>query len=94
MTAFGAVISASARTGTNGTSLPFVVEYGTDTNYGQTSASRPSGGSVTLSHLQPSTIYHFRIYVEDSQGTLTGSDQILITSFSLDRRDGPRDQRQ
>ncbi len=89
VTAFGAVVQAEATERVNGhpTAAHFVVEYGTDTSYGQTSAQSTGTstgvGQVTLSHLEPSTIYHFRIVAADAAGVGTSADQVLITSFSL-----------
>jgi hypothetical protein len=89
VTAYGAVIQADATERVNGHPAPrsFVVEYGTDGSYGQTSAQSTGTstglGQVTLSHLNPSTIYHFRIVAADAQGVGTSADQVLITSFSL-----------
>jgi len=82
-------ITANSATITWNTDEPStsVVEYGTTTAYGQT-ASGQSGvtsHSVTLTGLNPSTTYHFRVKSADAAGnTATSSDYTFTTSSASD----------
>jgi hypothetical protein len=63
-------------------------EYGTTTAYGHTAPCSPAPGSgsgdvavsATISGLQPSTVYHYRITATNSKDESTGADQTLTTT--------------
>jgi hypothetical protein len=69
-----------------GTQASYRFEYGTDTNYGQSTdlVAAPfnyysSGGSLSVSGLQPGTTYHVRLVATNSVGTTYGPDNIFTT---------------
>jgi streptogramin lyase len=71
---------------TLGTSTSYVIEYGTSTSYGNSSASRmlPGGGTpvpvnVPLGGLQPDTLYHYRLVAANKQGTSVSGDATFTT---------------
>jgi photosystem II stability/assembly factor-like uncharacterized protein len=80
-----ATLNASVDPGNSDASYHF--EWGTTTSYGSTSnagqLSANSGGSVqsaTLQGLTPDTIYHYRVVVTNSAGTITSSDETVQTA--------------
>jgi hypothetical protein len=82
--AFSATISWTTNVAANSQ-----VEYGTTTAYGFSStlnASLVTAHSQTLSGLQPSTTYHFRVRSADGSGVLTVSGD---TSFTTTSSPGP-----
>lgn len=74
-----------------GASTTYQFDYGTTASYGS-SVPVPAGSagagssavneSATLSGLQPSTTYHYRIKATNSAGTSFGSDQTFTTASS------------
>jgi hypothetical protein len=59
------------------------VEYGTSTSYGSSStlnSSKVTSHSATLSGLQPSTTYHFRVKSRDAAGNLATSADFTFTT--------------
>ena len=70
--------------GTNSNSADVWFEYGTTTNYGNTTAQivRTSTGSfsTSLSNLSPNTTYHFRAAARNGAGTVYGSNQSFTTT--------------
>jgi len=57
------------------------VEYGTSTSYGSSStlnSSKVTSHSATLSGLQPSTTYHFRVKSRDAAGNLATEDVVAM----------------
>jgi streptogramin lyase len=71
---------------TLGTDTTYVVEFGTSTSYGKSSASRalpagstPASVSVPLAGLQPGTLYHYRVVAANKQGTSVGDDKTFTT---------------
>ncbi|MCX8173466.1 MAG: fibronectin type III domain-containing protein [Thermoplasmata archaeon] len=63
-----------------------VVEYGTDTSYGE-SADGPDGvtfHTVVLTGLTPSTTYHFRVSSKDASGNTAESDDYTFTTTQAD----------
>jgi len=83
-----AVFSASVTAGLNDTSVWF--EWGVDTTYGDiTSVMHLGGGpgafivtNLVLS-LAPTTVYHYRVVVSNSAGTVTGTDVSFTTEAAL-----------
>jgi hypothetical protein len=66
----------------------FHIEYGTTTAYGAVSEDKSAGGAdgpkpvaLTLSHLQPGTLYHFRITADNGTGgPQSGPDGTVTTA--------------
>jgi hypothetical protein len=65
-------------------------DYGSDTNYGQTTSTPPGdddAGSLNfakdVSGLQPNSVYHFRIVCTNVFGTTVGSDQSFTTAIEV-----------
>jgi phosphodiesterase/alkaline phosphatase D-like protein len=65
------------------------VEYGTDTNYGQsvpcspdtiTEGSSPVAVTASIAGLDPSTTYHYRVSADNGLGTSTGDDRTFRTT--------------
>jgi hypothetical protein len=81
--AAGTVTSSSAViTWTTNETADSQVEYGTTSAYGSSSTLVPSlvtAHSITLTGLQPSTSYYYRVKSRDAQGSLTTSD---MSSFA------------
>lgn len=66
----------------NGSNTKYHFEYGTTTAYGSStgiqdagSGASPVGEAVTLNHLTPGTVYHYRIVATNAGGTVDGADQ-------------------
>jgi hypothetical protein len=84
----GATLNGSVNPQNAATSVSF--EYGLDTTYGETVAyaGNPVTGtsaipvSVTLSHLQPQQVYHYRVVAVNDGGTTPGADQTFQTSLA------------
>jgi streptogramin lyase len=62
-------------------------EYGTTTDYGSSTPPQtvgdgddPVAASASLTGLQPSTTYHYRLVATSVIGTVTGADQTITTS--------------
>jgi hypothetical protein len=78
----------------HGAATRFYAEYGTTTAYGSrypgaTGSSAGTGTiaravSLTVSGLQPSTAYHYRVVATNTHGTVEGNDQTLTTKASPD----------
>lgn len=78
----------------NGADTKYWWEYGTTTNYGQTtkpttgvgtdigSGTSPVAVNDSLTGLQPSTTYHYRLVAQNSYGTEYGYDFTLTTNAS------------
>ena len=72
----------------NGASTTVIFEYGTTTSYGSTATATqsPLAGtgsqnvSASLTGLNPSTTYHFRVKATNSAGAIYGDDQTFTTS--------------
>ncbi|HEX5713412.1 MAG TPA: hypothetical protein VFX85_08880, partial [Solirubrobacterales bacterium] len=69
-------------------------EYGPTAAYGQSTpaSSVPAGKgdlqvSADLAGLQPGTTYHFRVVLENSAGSATGTDRVFTTAAAPDRGD-------
>ena len=86
ITAGTAVLNGSA---SNPDLLPATarVQFGTTTAYGLNTTSQPTspltvGAPVTasISGLAPSTVFHFRLVVSNSTGTVFGADQTFTTA--------------
>ncbi len=85
--ASGATLSGSVNP--NGQATTYHFDYGTSMSYGSQApaAPDPSAGSgtasqsvsATLSNLQPSTPYHFRLEATNASGTTLGPDQTFTT---------------
>jgi hypothetical protein len=59
------------------------VDYGTDTNYGQTARSGQGYKrrlTITLKKLEKKTVYHYRLTLKDPVGNITANDYTLDTS--------------
>ncbi len=70
-----------------GASTKYFFEYGTTTSYGTKTAEVSIGSGIanlpeskTITGLQQSTLYHFRIVASNSFGTSLGSDHTFTTS--------------
>ncbi len=70
----------------NGLETSYYFEYGEDTNYGNTTASKSAGSETTsidvselLEHLNDNTTYHYRIVAINSEGTSYGLDASFLT---------------
>jgi hypothetical protein len=63
------------------------VDYGTTTNYGQSTtlaATTVTNHSVALTNLSPATLYHYRVKSHDSSGNLiTSADSSFVTSSGV-----------
>jgi hypothetical protein len=78
----------------HGAPTRFYVEYGTTTAYGTrypaTTGSNAGTGTVdravslTVSELQPSTGYHYRVVATNTKGTVQSNDQTFTTKASPD----------
>lgn len=71
----------------NGGSTTYYFQYGTTTSYGSMTSSSSAGSgtsavsiSASLTGLNPSTTYHFRVKSSNSVGTSYGSDQSFTTT--------------
>ena len=69
-----------------GQATEYFFEYGTDTNYGQTTAETPAGSgtgpeaaSADLTGLTAATTYHFKLVAENASGTREGLDGTFTT---------------
>jgi hypothetical protein len=70
-----------------GHATTYHVEYGATTSYGSNTSSTAVSGSafedepvsVTLSDLQPRTVYHYRVSTTNSAGTTFGPDETFTT---------------
>jgi phosphodiesterase/alkaline phosphatase D-like protein len=84
----GATVSGTLNPG--GDAATYVVEYGEDATYGQTTATAnvadgtsDVAASRTLSGLEPGTVYHYRLVVTNTAGVARGSDQTFTTAVAL-----------
>ena len=62
------------------------VEYGTTTAYGSSTTKSPTlipGHSQTISGLQPSTTYHYRVKSADAAGNLAVSEDNVFTTMPI-----------
>jgi hypothetical protein len=73
----------------NGTASTWWLEYGTTTAYGAKTAAQPIAGTtndinvgVTLAGLSNSTLYHARLVISNSIGTVNGDDVSFTTLSS------------
>jgi dipeptidyl aminopeptidase/acylaminoacyl peptidase len=64
----------------------YVVQFGTTTTYGNSTPARTVASAtgtdsyqVALAHLQPSTVYHYRVAATNLLGTTYGDDQTFAT---------------
>lgn len=71
----------------SGLATTYRVQYGTSESYGQETAPKqlsadagPTEVTVHLSGLQEGTRYHFRFFVENEAGQVTGDDGTLVTA--------------
>lgn len=89
VTATDATVSGTVDPEGNATSFRF--DYGTDLNYGSSSAVGPVGSDSTghpvsdaLSNLLPNTTYHYLVVgIDDAtQGTVSGADQTFQTALA------------
>lgn len=74
----------------NGSDTHVYFQYGTDTNYGQTTAATDIGSGTSsiatgtaVASLLSNTTYHYRVVVTNAGGTTYGSDQSFTTSASI-----------
>ncbi|HEY3946065.1 MAG TPA: hypothetical protein VGL78_12630 [Solirubrobacteraceae bacterium] len=74
-------VTLSAEVLDYGLATTFRFEYGTTTQYGASTTSKPVAYPVTasLGELQPSTTYHFRLVTENEAGTARGADATFTT---------------
>lgn len=69
----------------NGLTSGYHFEYGTSTNYGQSTPVLTVSGSstlvvgTTLTNLMPGTLYHFRFVITNSLGMISGLDAMFTT---------------
>ena len=80
-------VSVAGTVDTIGTATTYVVEYGTTTSYGKSTASHrlpadgtPARVNETLAGLQPGTLYHYRFVAANRQGTTVGDDRTFTTA--------------
>jgi hypothetical protein len=73
----------------NGAETTYRIEYGTDTSYGSITDPASAGNgdaekdvTATLTGLQPSTTYHYRVVAENSKGVKNGLDRTFTTVAS------------
>jgi len=61
------------------------IDFGTTTSYGRTSTSVTLSGSqdITLTNLEPSTLYNFRITAEDGSGNSLAAGNATFTTLTL-----------
>ncbi|KPJ61002.1 MAG: hypothetical protein AMJ46_03150 [Latescibacteria bacterium DG_63] len=67
---------------TTNTASTSVVEYGTTTSYGNTvgdSSTLVTEHAITLPGLSPGTVYHYRVYSTDAEGTRFSNDRMFAT---------------
>ncbi len=67
---------------TTNTASTSVVEYGTTTSYGSTvgdSSTLVTDHSITLPGLSSGTVYHYRVYSRDAEGTRFSNDRMFAT---------------
>jgi phosphatidylserine/phosphatidylglycerophosphate/cardiolipin synthase-like enzyme len=67
---------------TTNTASTSVVEYGTTTSYGSAvgdSSSLVTDHAITLPGLTPGTVYHYRVYSTDAEGTRFSNDRVFVT---------------
>src|SRR5205814_2012996 len=71
----------------NGTSVSF--HYGTTTSYGRATPTVPVGDGTSaiaaaarVTHLRPSTLYHYRLVAVNSAGTAVGADATFRTRLA------------
>lgn len=81
---YGATIAGTLDA--NGSDSSYRFEYGTTNNYGMNSESAVPGGSgsqaisISVSALQPSTTYHYRLLATNAGGTAYGNDATFTTA--------------
>jgi PKD repeat protein len=87
-----AAATVSGAVSPNGVATSYLVEFGTTTAYGHSSASFSAGGGigtasvkVMLSGLAPQTTYHYRLVAMSAGGTAVGGDQTFTTAQALGR---------
>ena len=89
VTSSGATLNGSVNP--NGYDTTVYFQYGTTTNYGNTTATQDVGSGVGsgtsgvaanafISELSASTLYHFRFIATNSNGSSSGSDQTFTTT--------------
>jgi PKD repeat protein len=90
ITSSGATVSGTVSP--NGAATSYLVEFGTTTAYGHSTASFAAGGGggtvpvkVTLSGLAPRTRYHYRLVATSAGGTAVGGDRTFTTAPPLAR---------
>jgi hypothetical protein len=73
----------------NGADASYHFQYGTSTSYGSVTTTGDAGSgssavneSASISGLQSSTTYHYRLVASNSGGTTNGSDQTFTTGSS------------
>ncbi|UCF77715.1 MAG: fibronectin type III domain-containing protein [Candidatus Eiseniibacteriota bacterium] len=67
---------------TTNTASTSVVEYGETSSYGTTvgdSTTLVTDHAVTLPGLTPGTVYHYRVYSRDAEGTRFSNDRMFVT---------------
>jgi hypothetical protein len=88
--AFGSITRTSARvTGRvtpKGSPTSYRFEYGTTTDYGQSTPAQDAGSGLDavpafaeLTGLTPGTLYHFRLVASNASGTTAGADMTFTT---------------
>jgi alpha-tubulin suppressor-like RCC1 family protein len=82
--------SLNATVNPNGLAASAWFEWGTTTNYGNTTLAQDVGtdiGSVSvntgLTGLSTNTTYHFRVVASNEGGTVVGEDRVLVTESSV-----------
>ncbi len=94
----GATLAGTVNT--VGTDTSYVVQYGTSTNYGATTASKmlSAGGkpvaiAANVGGLKPGTLYHYRVVAANARGTTNGADATFTTARGSSTGGGgtPRD---
>ncbi len=77
----------NGRVNPNGSATTFWFEWGPTTAYGAISAKADAGKgttakalSATASNLVPGTVYHYRLFAQNSFGTTAGADRTFKTS--------------
>jgi PKD domain len=70
----------------DGSSTTYLVEFGTSTAYGHSSAPTSAGAGTspvsvraTLTGLRPKTVYHYRVVATNAAGTSVGADRTFKT---------------